>query len=241
MLEPPAVTCQPRPEGIVDLSPSLVLTMWAAGLAVTVAAVTWWRAIGPGYVWLGAGVLLLLGLPAIGGGGPAAIVGCAFALAAMVVARSPFLAVVALIGSAVGFFVAAALDGPVLGVISGALLLGGVTGEMMLGHWFLVDPTLPRWALRRLDVAGGAGAIVDFAVLSLLGVFPWVEGDLVVGLGFILLAAATAILMAMVWFSLGEQGYSGVMAATGLSYLATLTAIGAAVIGRLLLTGPVLS
>ena len=44
-----------------------------------------------------------------------------------------------------------------------------------------------------------------------------------------------------VWASLGEQGYSGVMAATGLSYLATLTATGAAVVGRLLVDGPVLS
>jgi len=74
-----------------------------------------------------------------------------------------------------------------------------------------------------------------------LGVFPWAEGDLVVGLGFVLAALTTAALMAMVWFSLGEPGYSGVMAATGLSYLATLTAIGAAVVGRLLLGGPVLS
>jgi len=225
----------------VDLSPSLVLTMWACGLAVTVAVVSWWRVVGPGYVWLGAGVVLLLGVPAIGGGGPAAAAGCAFAVGAFVVARNPFLAAFALAGAAIGFFVAAALDGPVLSVFSGALLLGGVTGEMMLGHWFLVDPTLPRWALRRLDVAGGAGALLDLAVLALLGVFPWVEGDLVVGLGFILLAVATAVLMTMVWFSLGEQGYSGVMAATGLSYLATLTAIGAAVIGRLLLEGPVLS
>jgi hypothetical protein len=47
--------------------------------------------------------------------------------------------------------------------------------------------------------------------------------------------------MAMVWSSLGEAGYSGVMAATGLSYLAVLTAAGAAVIGRLLVDGPVLA
>jgi hypothetical protein len=132
------------------------------------------------------------------------------------------------------------LEGPVLGAITGAVLLGGVTGEMMLGHWFLVDPRLPRWALRRLDVAGGVGALLDLGALALLGALPWPEGDLVVGVGFLLLAVTTAVLMAMVWFSLGERGYSGVMAATGLSYLATLTAIGAAVVGRLLLTGPVL-
>ena len=125
--------------------------------------------------------------------------------------------------------------------ITGALFLGGITSEMMLGHWFLVDPRLPRWALKRLDLAGAVGALADMAVLIGLGVFPWADGDLVVGAGFILLAVTTLVLMAAVWSSLGEPGYSGVMAATGLSYLATLTATGAAVVGRLLLEGPVLT
>jgi hypothetical protein len=39
-------------------------------------------------------------------------------------------------------------------------------------------------------------------------------------------------LMVGVWFSLRVPSYTGVMAATGLSYLATLTALGAVVIGR---------
>jgi hypothetical protein len=41
--------------------------------------------------------------------------------------------------------------------------------------------------------------------------------------------------MAAVFFALRERGYSGVMAATGLSYLAVLTSIGSAVLGRALL------
>jgi len=227
----------------VDLSPSLVLAMWAAGLSAAVAAVAWWRVVGPGYVWLGAGVVvLLLGAPAgLAGAGPGAWVGSGLALAGFVAARRPPAVVVLLAAAATAFGVSAALEGPVLAAVTGAILLGGVSGEMMLGHWFLVDPRLPRWALRRLDVAGGVGALLDLGALAVLGVFPWAEGDLVVGLGFVLAALTTAALMAMVWFSLGEPGYSGVMAATGLSYLATLTAIGAAVVGRLLLGGPVLS
>jgi hypothetical protein len=43
-----------------------------------------------------------------------------------------------------------------------------------------------------------------------------------------------------VWAALGEEGYPAVMAATGLSYLAVLTSIGAAVLGRLLAGGSVL-
>jgi hypothetical protein len=46
------------------------------------------------------------------------------------------------------------------------------------------------------------------------------------------LGATTVALMVGVWFSLRVPSYTGVMAATGLSYLATLTALGAVVIGR---------
>lgn len=225
----------------LDLSPSLVLSMWAAGLAAAVAVVAWWGVVGPGYVWLGGSVILILGLPAaLTGGGPGPVAGCVLAALGVVLARRPLVAAGVLASAAASFTVAAALHGPVLGAITGALLLGGVTGEMMLGHWFLVDPRLPRWALRRLGLAGGTGAVLDLGALLLLGVIPWSEGDLVVGAGYLLLAVTTALLMAMVWLSLGEEGYSGVMAATGLSYLAMLTSIGAAVVGRLLLAGPVL-
>jgi hypothetical protein len=228
-------------EAHLDLTPALVLAMWAAGLSGAVAAVAWWRVVGPGYVWLGAGVTLLFGIPALAAGaGEAAAAGCVLAAAGLASGRDRRVATPALAGASIAFCVAAALEGPVLGAISGAVLLGGVTGEMMLGHWFLVDPRLPRWALRRLDLAGGLGALLDLAVLLGLGVFPWEEGDLVVALGFLLLSVTTMALMAMVWAALGEEGYSAVMAATGLSYLATLTAIGAAVVGRLLLAGPVL-
>ncbi len=47
----------------------------------------------------------------------------------------------------------------------------------------------------------------------------------------------TALLITGVWFSLKEDGYSGVMAATGLSYLGVLTAFGVVVVGRLLVAG----
>jgi hypothetical protein len=220
----------------VDLGPALVLAMWAAGLAAAVAVVAWWRVVGPGYVWLGSGVILLLGLPAVAAGaGPWAIAGSVAAAAVIPVARHRHLAAPVLAAAAACYLVAASLDGPPVAAVTGALLLGGVTGEMMLGHWYLVDPRLPRWALRRLDLAGAAGALLDLGALALLGAIPWAAADLVAGAGFVLLSLTTVVLMGMVWFSLGEEGYSGVMAATGLSYLATLTAIGAAVVGRLVL------
>jgi hypothetical protein len=192
--------------------------------------------VGPGYVWLGSGVILLLGLPAVAAGaGPWAIAGTAGAVAAIPAARHRVAAVPALGVAAVCYLVSASLDGPPPAAVTGALLLGGVTGEMMLGHWYLVDPRLPRWALRRLDLAGAAGALLDLGALAVLGAIPWSEADLIAGTGFVLLSLTTVVLMGMVWFSLGEEGYAGVMAATGLSYLATLTAIGAAVVGRLVI------
>ncbi len=49
-----------------------------------------------------------------------------------------------------------------------------------------------------------------------------------------MLTLVSALLVAGVSFALREPFYSGVMAATGLSYLAVLTAFGVVVVGRLL-------
>ncbi len=120
---------------------------------------------------------------------------------------------------------------PVLAV-TGAVALGGTTCEMLLGHWYLVDPQLPRWALRRLDAAGIAGLSLDTVLIVAFG-------GLAVGgflpITFIGLAVLGILMMVGVWFSLKEKGYEGVMAATGLSYLSVLTALGSVALGRILL------
>ena len=119
---------------------------------------------------------------------------------------------------------------------TGAAALGGITGEMLLGHWYLVDPTLPRWALRRLDILGLVGLVADIAALSVLGpTSPFSVSGAAAALA--VLAGMSALLMVMVWFALDYPAYSGVMAATGLSYLAVLTGLGAVYVGRLLASG----
>jgi hypothetical protein len=226
---------------VEELTPAFVLASWAAGVAAAAAVVARWRVVGPGYVWLAGGVTLLLGVPAaLAGAGAWAWAGAALAGVGIVIGRSPALATGALALSGLAFVVAASLSGPPAAALTGTAALGGITGEMMLGHWFLVDPRLPRWALRRLALAGAAGVALDAAAVAALGAFPWAGTDLVAGLGYVLLAVTTVVLMAAVYAALGERGYSGVMAATGLSYLATLTGIGAVVVGRLLVDGPVL-
>jgi len=201
-------------------------------LAGVAALVAWWKVVGPGFGWLSAAVTALFaGIGwAVGGGWPAAV-GTAAALVGIGLARRPRPFAAALGAGALFLAAASVPDGGLVGTLSGALLLGGTTGEMLLGHWFLIDPTLPRWTLKRLAAAGAAGVVADVAVLTIdAGGF---GGD-VIGWAFVVLAATTLVLLVAVWFALNEPSYPGVMAATGLSYLAILTAIGAAAAGRAL-------
>ena len=224
----------------MEITPASVLAMWAAGIAGGSALVSWWGIVGRGYGWLSGGTALLFGVPAALSGGSAwAVAGCVLAGLAMLLRGNVASAAFGL--SAAAFAVAATFDGGVVASLTGAVLLGAVTVEMMLGHWFLVDPRLPRWSLRRLDLIAGGGAVLDAAVLVWLGAIPWAAGDAAAGVGYLALVAITLLLIAAVWSSLGEEGYPAVMAATGLSYLAVLTSIGAAVLGRLLAGGAVLS
>jgi hypothetical protein len=224
----------------LDITPSSVLAMWAAGLGGVAALVASWRIVGPGFVWLSGATTLLFGVPAyLAGAGPWALAGAVLMVAGTLTGTHR--AAVPLLGaSAVLFGIAAVPDGGVAASITGAVFLGGITVEMMLGHWFLVDPRLPRRALRRLDLIAGVGALADTAVLVVLGAIPWAAGDAAAGIGYLVLVAMTLLLIAAVWSALGERGYPAVMAATGLSYLAVLTSIGAAVLGRLLAGGMVL-
>lgn len=211
-----------------------VLAAWAGGLAAAAAVVALWGVVGPGFLWLAAVTSALFALPALLlDFGPAPAVGTAALAVAVVVARHPVRAASAFAIGAGGFVVAAMGSG-VLGALSASVFLGGVTGEMMLGHWYLVDPRLPRWALFRLDGAAMIGLVAELAVLGGLGAFVWASGDQVIGWAFVVLAVATGVLLAAVWFSLKEPAYPAVMAATGLSYLALLTAVGTAVAGRIL-------
>jgi hypothetical protein len=226
----------------MDFAPSALLATWAAGVAALAGLVVWWRIVGPGFTLLACGTAVLFAAPAaLAGSGQAAWVAVALAVAGALLRSRPGLSAIALWGSSAALLLAGLLDdGSEVAVVTGAAFLGGVTVLMLLGHWYLVDPRLPRWALKALGVGAALGAVADAAAVSLLGALPWAAGDGPVGIGFVLLAVASVILVLAARASLGETGYSGVMAATGLSYLAMLTATGAAVLGRLLIDGPVL-
>ncbi len=222
----------------MDLTPALVLSMWSAGLAAGAGAVVWWRVVGPGYTWLSSGVVVMFGVFAVAaGGGAAAMVGVAAAVAGGVLARRPTWAAAGFAVAALGFLVASGTDSPLGVAVTGALFMGGVTSEMLLGHWYLVDPRLPRWALFRLVYAGGVGLVADVALIAVEVAADGLAADAVFAWAYAALAVMTGLLLVGVWFSLKEPRYTGVMAATGLSYLAVLTAVGVLVVGRLVAYG----
>lgn len=219
----------------MEVGPVLVLTTWTAGMAAGAALVAAWRVVGAGFLRLvGAAVLLFGGLAVGLGAGPGAIVGVLAALAGAAVARRNSAAVVLLGISAAAFLVVGAARSPIVPLLSGAVLLGAVTTEMSLGHWYLVDPRLPRWPLRAFDAIAGGGLVLDVVWAVVAGPPPLSGPDGVLGMAWGIMAAFTGLLLLGVWFSLSEPRYSGVMAATGLSYLAVLTTFGVVTVARVL-------
>lgn len=203
--------------------------MWAAGLCLVAAVVARWGIVGPGFLWLIGGLGFGVGIAA-GLASPWGVGGLACAAAGVVLAQRPSIAAVAFGAAGAAFLTVAILGDSLLPALTGTLALGGITGEMLLGHWYLVDPRLPRWALRRLDAAGAAGVVADMAVAAVRGTLRAptdMFGAALAGLG-----GLTLVLAAGVWFSLREKGYAGVMAATGLSYLATLTVLAVVFLAR---------
>lgn len=210
--------------------------MWAAGTAGAAALVAWWRIVGPGYTWLAASTVAAIGAGAwFFDRSPLIAVGVGAGLGAVFVARKPGPTTVLLGLSAAALGASAVAAGAPLLAVTGSVALGGITAEMLLGHWYLISPQMPRWALRRLDVFGAVGMGLDAVVLILFGALS--GAGTVQGTVFGALAGISVLLMVAVWFSLGEPSYPGVMAATGLSYLAVLTSLGATSLGRTLLDG----
>ena len=127
-------------------------------------------------------------------------------------------------------------------MVVGAAFLGCVTDAMLLGHWYLVQPGLARGPL--LELVRWTGWLWVPEVLLLLvptGMISVLNGTIDDGwdglLGWFWLACAvtTGGLVVVTRLALKERQYSAVMAATGLLYLAVLTAFGIDLVGRALL------
>ena len=221
----------PDPTSLAE--PQFILLAWAAGLALVSGFVSLARIVGPGFVWMTAPVAAIVSLGAVMTGESWwARGGLVFLVLGAIWARNRPFAGVMLTIAGILFLVEAALLGGVFVALSATLALGGVTGEMLLGHWYLLDPSLPRGTLRTLAFAGITGLVADSFVLA-------VEGLPTGGatIAYWVLIATSIVLMSGVLGSLRYPAYSGVMAATGLSYLAVLTTLGAVFLGRALVAG----
>jgi hypothetical protein len=213
--------------------PRLLLLAWASGLALVAAAVSRSRIVGPGFTWLAAGTSALIGLAGVFADDAWwARAGLIAIVAGLALGRLPQVAASALLVGGLCYLMQASLLGGWLPSVTAMIALGGVTGEMALGHWYLVDPRLPRSALTRLAIAGIAGLVAEAALQIWLDI--GVAGG---GITFWILLVTSIILMAAVIGALRYPAYSGVMAATGLSYLALLTTLGAVFVGRAVTAG----
>ena len=132
----------------------------------------------------------------------------------------------------------------VLRTLVGAAFIGAVSDAMLLGHWYLVQPGLPRRLLNELVSAlGWVWPIEVIALLIPIGMLSVLSGSVDDGwngtLGWFWVACAitTIALVFVTKAALKERYYSAVMAATGLLYLAILTAFGTDLVARAVLAG----
>lgn len=123
-----------------------------------------------------------------------------------------------------------------LQLLVGAVLLGAVTNGMMLGHWYLNQPGLKPWALARLTAlafaAVGASLVVGLAGVTrlagastsgaALGIPGFGEsfGPFFYGI-WVALVAFTGV---VVWMARRCIKLRSIQSATGLYYVAILTA-----------------
>ena len=110
-------------------------------------------------------------------------------------------------------------------------LVSGVFSSMMIGHWFLVDPTISKEGMKKIAIT----STIQSLILTPLVFFEFIGEDIenIFKNVILILFLSTAILSFASYKSLDEKSYTGVMASTGLSYLSLIVSLGAS--GGLLL------
>ena len=132
----------------------------------------------------------------------------------------------------------------IIRTIVGAAFFGFVSDAMLLGHWYLVQPGLPRRHVN--EIVKAFLFIWPLEVIVMLiptGMFSVFTGSVDDGWGgqlgwfWVACAITTGVLAVVTLKALQERAYSAVMAATGLMYLAILTAFGTDLVARAVLAG----
>tara|TARA_B100000963_G_C22401819_1_gene569198 strand:- start:45 stop:356 length:312 start_codon:yes stop_codon:yes gene_type:complete len=101
----------------------------------------------------------------------------------------------------------------------------------MIGHWFLVDPTISKEGMKKIALLGAIQSLILVPLIFLE--FIGQDIDTIFKNVILILFLSTSVLSFASFRSLGEKSYTGVMASTGLSYLSLIVSLGAS--GGLLL------
>ena len=124
----------------------------------------------------------------------------------------------------------------------GAAFIGAISDAMLLGHWYLTQPGLPRRLLNEMVAAlkwiWPAEVIVMLLPTGMIAVLTGSVDDGwggMLGWMWLMCAVTTIILIFVTEAALKERAYSAVMAATGLLYLAILTGFGMDIVPRAVL------
>ena len=243
---------------MIRLDAATVLLQWATGGLFFLWFTTRKHEMGAGYGWLMRSTFLLLAAGAAAAGfysdvivvREVAAVGCAIAALATMKRKNaqwdllaPAIGIIGVIAGAVDAANGAGgISVNLLRVLVGTAFLGAVSDAMLLGHWYLVQPGLPRSILGELVTA--LRWITPFEIVVMLlptGMFSVLGGSVDDGWGgmlgwfWVACAISTVILTEVTRAALREKFYSAVMAATGLLYLAILTAFGTDLVARAVL------
>ena len=119
------------------------------------------------------------------------------------------------------------------------LLVSSVFSLMMIGHWFLVDPTISRVGMKNIAIFStslslGLSVLVFFNFYESSSSLFNLLSNSVLNNVIVFLYISAAILSFGSFKSLQEKSYTGVMASTGLSYLSLIVSMGAS--GTLILS-----
>ena len=110
-------------------------------------------------------------------------------------------------------------------------LVSGVFSSMMIGHWFLVDPTISKEGMMKIALLCSILSLLILPLVFFEIIGP--EIDSIFKNVILVLYSSAGILSFASYRSLAEKSYTGVMASTGLSYLSLIVSLGAS--GGLLL------
>ena len=243
---------------MIKLDAATVLLQWATGGLLFLWFTTRKHEISAGYGWLLRGTFCVLAAGAAAAGFATDFVPvrdvAAIAVAVVAIATvrrtnvtldllGPAFGAIGLIAAAVH-----ATDGAgnittnLLRVAVGTVFLGAISDAMLLGHWYLVQPGMPRSILNELVDALRWILPIEVAVMLIpTGMISVLTGSVddgwngTLGWFWVACAVTTAVLIEVTRAALKERSYSAVMAATGLLYLAILTAFGTDLVARAVL------